>query len=189
MRMGSYKTRKVVHATTQSKLFMHKGLQSLMLLLLMQMLGLNDRGHLHTTTSLMISMLNHACVSLVGEHHFHGLPCKCPINHFESFKDLESTIQCNGISGYYYFCKLFPYSFVGDATHWFKKLPLRSFTAWNDIKNIFFNNFLYDVVANLKIKMKSMLRYMSEGDEQHGSWELSWVDEAGISVWSHCWST
>ncbi|WZY77944.1 hypothetical protein YC2023_024328 [Brassica napus] len=104
-----------------------------------------------------------------------------PINHLESFKDLASTIKCNGVCEDYHFCKLFPYSLAGDADHWLKKLPPGSLNAWNDIANAFVNKFLYDATASLEIEMRSMMEYMVEDDEQHVSGELSRIEEVDIS--------
>ncbi|KAF2596598.1 hypothetical protein F2Q68_00010304 [Brassica cretica] len=42
----------------------------------------------------------------------------------------------------HHFCKLFPYTLAGDATHLFKKLPPRSLTTWNDMRDAFLNKFL-----------------------------------------------
>ena len=81
----------------------------------------------------------------------------------------------------HHFCKLFPCTLAGEATHWFKKLPLRSLTTLNDMRDAILNKFLYDSAENLKIEMESIRRYMVEGDEQHVSGELSRVEEADIS--------
>ncbi|KAF2561734.1 hypothetical protein F2Q70_00016778 [Brassica cretica] len=79
----------------------------------------------------------------------------------------------------HHFCKLFPYTLAGDATHWFKKLPPISLTTWNDTRDAFLNKFLYDTAANLEIEMESLRRYVVEDDEQHVSGELSRVEESG----------
>lgn len=67
--------------------------------------------------------LNPAYIFVVGQHPFHGLPHDDPIDHLESFEELETTIKCNGVSEDYYYCKLFPYSLSGEAACWFQKLP------------------------------------------------------------------
>lgn len=56
--------------------------------------------------------LNHAYISFVGQHPFHGLPHEYPVIHIESFEDI-SCFQFNGVSENYYFCKLFLYSLAG----------------------------------------------------------------------------
>lgn len=45
---------------------------------------------------------------------------------------------------------------------------------------MFLNNFFYDAAENIEIEMESMMIYMVEDDEHHGSGELSIVDEADI---------
>ena len=113
------------------------------------------------------------------EHRpFHGFPHEQAIYHINMIEELVLFIF-NVVFQDHYFCKLFPYSLTGDATHWFKKLPPGSLTTWNDMRDAFLNEFLYDAAANLEIEMESMRRYMVKGDEQHVSGELSRVEEAG----------
>ncbi|KAF3557103.1 hypothetical protein F2Q69_00012549 [Brassica cretica] len=117
-------------------------------------------------------------IQLMSQHPFHGFPHEQPMDHINMFEGLVLFIF-NEVFEDHYVCKLFPYTLAGDATHWFKKLPPRSLTTWNDMRDAFLNKFLYDAAENLEIEMESMRRYMVEGDEQHVSGELSRVKEVG----------
>ena len=48
-----------------------------------------------------------------------------------------------------------------------------SLTCWEDITSAFFNKFIYEAAANLENEMSSMLEYMVEDIEKHGSGEPS----------------
>ena len=117
-------------------------------------------------------------IQLMRQHPFHGFPPEQPIDQINMFEKLVWFIF-NEVLEDHHFCKLFPYTLDGDATHWFKKLPPRSLTIWNDMRDAFLNKFLYDDAANLEIEMESQRRYVVEGYEQHVSEELSRVEEAG----------
>ncbi|XP_033143572.1 serine-rich adhesin for platelets-like [Brassica rapa] len=113
-------------------------------------------------------------IALMEHHPFHGFPHEQAIDHINMIEELVLFIFND-----HYFCKLFPYTITGDATHWFKMLTPRSLTTWNDMRDAFLNKFLYDNAANLEIEMESLRRYVVEDNEQHVSRELSIVEEAG----------
>ncbi|KAF3553129.1 hypothetical protein F2Q69_00013053 [Brassica cretica] len=87
-------------------------------------------------------------IKLMRQRTFHDFPHEQPINHINMFEELVLFIF-NEVPEDHYFCKLFPYTLAGDATHWFKKLPPGSLTSWNDMRDAFLNKFLYDAAANL----------------------------------------
>ncbi|KAF3531186.1 hypothetical protein DY000_02040263 [Brassica cretica] len=87
--------------------------------------------------------------------------------------DLKPTYIKHMLHEDHHFCKIFPYTLAADATHWFNKLPPRSLTTSNDMRDAFLNKFFYDAAVNLEIEMESIRRYMIEGDEQHVYGELS----------------
>ena len=119
-------------------------------------------------------------ITLMEQRLFHGFPHEQAMDHINMMEELVLFIF-NELFEDHYFCKLFPYSLIGDATHWFKKLPPGSLTTWTDMRDDFLNIFLYDAAANLEIEMESLRRYMVEDDKQHVSGELSRVEEADIS--------
>ena len=119
-------------------------------------------------------------ITLMEHHPFHGFPHEQPMDHINMFEQLVLFIF-NEVPEYHHLRKLFPYTLAGEATHWFKKLPPRSLTTWNDMRDAFLNKFLYDGPANPKIEMEFIRRYMVDSDEQHVSKELIRVEEADIS--------
>ncbi|KAL0644183.1 hypothetical protein Bca4012_042473 [Brassica carinata] len=81
--------------------------------------------------------LKPAYFTLVGRTPYHGLPHEHPMDHLERFEDLVSTIKANGVPEDYSLCKLFKYSFSGDASHLLNQLPPGSLTSRSGIKNAF----------------------------------------------------
>ncbi|KAG5399969.1 hypothetical protein IGI04_014576 [Brassica rapa subsp. trilocularis] len=104
----------------------------------------------------------------VSQDPFQGLLREDPKNHIEEREDLASRSEHNEIYVDHILCMIFPYSLFGDAFRWFKQLQPGSLTCWEDI-------------TNLEIEMRTMLEYMVEDDEQHGSGEPSTTEEADIS--------
>ena len=61
-------------------------------------------------------------ITLMEHGPFHGFPHEQAMDHINMIEELVLFIF-NGVFEDHYFCKLFPYSLTGYATHWFKKLP------------------------------------------------------------------
>ena len=91
-------------------------------------------------------------ITLMEHGPFHGFPHEQAMDHINMIEELVLFIF-NGVFEDHYFCKLFPYSLTGDATHWYKKLPPGSLTTWNDMRDAFCNEFIYDAAVNLEIEM------------------------------------
>ncbi|KAF2600878.1 hypothetical protein F2Q68_00009920 [Brassica cretica] len=89
-------------------------------------------------------------ITLMEQCPLHGFPHEQPMGHINMFEKLVLFIF-NEVPEDHHFCKLFPYTLAGDATHWFKKLPPRSLTTLNEMRDAFLNKFLYDAAANLEI--------------------------------------
>ncbi|XP_010507270.1 PREDICTED: uncharacterized protein LOC104783865 [Camelina sativa] len=56
--------------------------------------------------------------ALVGQRPFQNLPHEKPLDHIEHFEDIVTSIKANVVTEDYLYCKLFPYSLAGEASHW-----------------------------------------------------------------------
>ncbi|KAF3591655.1 hypothetical protein DY000_02021868 [Brassica cretica] len=138
----------------------------------------------------------------VGQDPFQGFTNQDPRNHIEELEDLVSRSEQNQVFEYHMLCKIFPYSISGDAFRWFSQIQPGSLTSWEDIERAFLYKFLddaeatrekekndkwYMLIESWQIKREDLLpRHLvdyiiAEDDEQHGSGELSRVEEADIS--------
>ena len=109
-------------------------------------------------------------LSLVSQHPFRGLPHENPIDHIEALEDFVSNIKVHGVSEDYLFCKLFPHSLAGDATHWLKQLQPGSLTCWSDIKSVFLNNFFDDARTE---ESRNKIYKFSQGTTE--AFKASWL--------------
>ena len=87
-----------------------------------------------------------------------------------SVEDLISAIKFNGVPEDYLFCKLFKYSFAGEASNWRKQLLLGSLTSWADIKNAFMRNFFEKARAE---DLRSKIATFTQGPIE--SFRISWI--------------
>ena len=81
-----------------------------------------------------------------------------------------SNIKVHGVSEDYLFCKLFPHSLAGDATHWLKQLQPGSLTCWSDIKSVFLNNFFDDARTE---EFRNKIYNFSQGTTE--TFKASWL--------------
>lgn len=108
--------------------------------------------------------------TLVGQTLYCGLPHEHPVDHLERFDDLISAIKGEGVSENYLLCKLFKYSFAGEASHWLKQLPPGSLISWADIKKKFMCNFFDEACAeDLRSKITTYIQ------EPTDSFRSSWI--------------
>ena len=108
--------------------------------------------------------------ALVGQHPFHGLSHKQPIDHIERLKDLVLSIKANGVSEDYLLCKLFPYSLDGEAASWLKQPKSGSLKTWKSIKIAFLNNFYYNAKSK---ELRTKLSTFTKGPAE--AFKASWV--------------
>jgi len=75
------------------------------------------------------------------------------MDHIERFENLVLSIKTNRVSEDYLLCKLFPYSFAGEAASCLKQLKAVSLKTWRSIKIAFLNNF-YDDANSEELRNK-----------------------------------
>ncbi|KAL0713496.1 hypothetical protein Bca4012_020474 [Brassica carinata] len=80
-----------------------------------------------------ISKLNLDFLLLVRKNPFCGSISELPHEHIKNLEEM--------ISDEYNHCKIFSFSFEGDARKWLDQLPAGSLTCWSEIMSVFINHF------------------------------------------------